>query len=285
MSFMSTSEIQLSYVVPVYFNQRNAHTLIDLLLRYNAYAREVISHIQFVIVDDGSPLPIEIPPEINLNISLYRITTDIRWNQCGARNLGVLYAKSPRILLSDSDHYFPEKLLRAIVYSRIPQKTLYKFKRVNQQGVAIDKALNIFYMSKSAFFQTLGYDEEFSGNYGYEDLYFIKLQRRIGNTIRYFTRFKKIVATEVDRELSYHSLARDKEINYALYRKKKELMKSRDPFISHSRTFLQFDWTLVEERLAESSRTPLDQCLFPEIEPVGFPQAHGICPSSIVSGG
>ncbi|EKD38003.1 MAG: hypothetical protein ACD_75C00905G0001, partial [uncultured bacterium] len=33
MSFMTTSEIQLSYVVPVYFNQRNAHTLIDLLLR------------------------------------------------------------------------------------------------------------------------------------------------------------------------------------------------------------------------------------------------------------
>lgn len=249
MSFMDTSDIRLSYVVPVYFNQRDAHTLIDLLLRYNSYAKEVISHIQFVIVDDGSPLPIEIPPEINLNISLYRITTDIRWNQCGARNLGVVYAKSPRILLSDSDHYFPEKLLRAILNSRIPKKTVYKFKRVDQQGLAIAKAMNIFYMSKSVFFQTLGYDEEFSGNYGYEDLYFLDLQRRIGNSIRYFTRFKKIVATEVDRELSYHSLARDTEINIALYRKKKELLKGRDPFVSHSRTFLQFDWTLVEERL------------------------------------
>ncbi len=248
MSLMASSDIQLSYVVPVYFNQRDAHTLVELLLRYNSYAKDVISHLQFVIVDDGSPLPVEIPPEIKLNLSLYRITTDIRWNQCGARNLGVVYAKSPRILLSDSDHYFPERLLRDILRSRIPQNTVYKFKRVNQQGMAIAKAMNIFYMSKSVFFQALGYDEEFSGNYGYEDLYFLDLQRRIGNSIRYFTRFKKIVATDVDREQSYHSLARDTIINVALYNKKKALLKGRDPFVSHSRAFLQFDWMMVEER-------------------------------------
>lgn len=247
---MNTSNLQLSYVVPVYFNQRDARTLIELLRRYNSYAKEIVSRIQFVIVDDGSPLPIAIPPEIKLNISLYRITTDIRWNQCGARNLGVVYAKSPRILLSDSDHYFPEKLLRDILKSSIPNKTVYKFKRVDQQGQAIAKAMNIFYMSKSVFFQTLGYDEEFSGNYGYEDLYFLDLQRRIGNSIRYFTRFKKIVATEVDRQLSYHSLTRDTVTNGALYRKKKELLKGRDPFESHSRSFLQFEWSLVEERSA-----------------------------------
>ncbi len=248
LSYMNTPDIQLSYVVPVYFNQLNAQTLIELLLRYNSYDREIMAHIQFVIIDDGSPLPIDIPHELKLNISLYRIITDIRWNQCGARNLGVVYAKSPKILLSDADHHFPEKLLRDILNSRIPKGTIYRFKRINQHGVAMRKAMNIFYTSKSVFFQSLGYDEEFSGNYGYEDVYFHDLQRRVGNSIRYFTRFKKIVTTEVNRELSYHSLERDTAINDALYKKKLELLRGRDPFASHSRTFLQFDWRFVEER-------------------------------------
>lgn len=246
---MAATDIRLSYVVPVYFNQRDANTLVDLLLRYNSYAQEVKKAVQFVVVDDGSPLPVNIPPEIRLNISLYRITTDIPWNQCGARNLGVVYARSPRIILSDSDHYFPEKLLRDIAASRIPGKTVYKFKRVDQQGVAIKKAMNIFYTSKAVFFQALGYDEEFSGNYGYEDLYFLDLQKKLGNSIRYFSRFKKLIATEVNRHHSYHSLERATAVNLALYNRKKELLKDGDPFASHSRTFLHFDWKRVEERL------------------------------------
>jgi len=245
---MTISPIQLSYVVPVYFNQQSTHTLIDLLSRYNTYAKEVVAPIQFVIIDDASPLPITIPKEIQLNISIYRITTDISWNQCGARNLGVVYAKSPKIILSDSDHYFPEKLLRNILKSTIPKKALYKFKRVDHHGSGIGKAMNIFYTSKAIFFQTLGYDEEFCGNYGFEDLHFLDLQKRIGNNIRYFTRFTKIVASKIDRELSYHSLDRNTEINRALYENKKELLKADNPFISHSRAFLQFDWALVDER-------------------------------------
>jgi len=246
---MDTSSILLSYVIPVYFNQQSTQTLVELLLRYNSYAKEVMVPIQFVIVDDASPLPIIIPEEIRLNLSVYRIATDISWNQSGARNLGVVYAKSPKILISDADHYFPEKLLRNILKSSIPRKTLYKFKRVDHQGCSIGKAMNIFYTSKSIFFQTLGYDEEFCGNYGYEDVYFFDFQKVIGNNIRYFSRFTKIVANKVDRELSYHSLERNTETNRVLYEKKKELLKVGNPFASHSRAFLQFDWTLVDERI------------------------------------
>lgn len=245
---MDFSKIQLSYIVPVYFNQENADTLTNLLLHYASYAKEVIEHIQFVIVDDCSPLPINIPLAIKLNISLYRIQSDIKWNQCGARNLGVVHAKSPRILLTDSDHRFPEKLLKDILNSRIPKKNIYKFKRMSQQGVAMGKNVNIFYTSKSVFFQALGYDEEFSGNYGYEDVYFNELQRKIGNSVGYFTRFKKIVSCEIDRQSSYHSLQRDTTINEALFKKKMALLQDKDPFVSHSRRFLQFDWRLLWER-------------------------------------
>jgi len=140
-------------------------------------------------------------------------------------------------------------MLKDILRSKVPGKKVYKFKRVEENGRKIRKAMNIFYMSKGVFFDTLGYDEEFAGNYGYEDLYFLALLKRIGNRIRYFTRFQKIIANDVNRDVSYHSLKRDTTVNYNLYQKKVEQLKQGDPMASHSRSFLQFDWTLVEERV------------------------------------
>lgn len=238
----------LSYVVPIYFNQQRTDTLPALLARYAAYGPELTAAIEFVLVDDGSPLPVVLPPELNLNISLYRVCTDITWNQCGARNLGATLARGPRLILSDLDHYFPEELLRAILGSPVPRGVVYKFKRADHQGRPINKAMNIFYTSKGVFFQALGYDEEFCGNYGYEDLHFLALQRRIGNPIRYFTRWKRIVATNVDRGEAYHSLVRDTSVNYALYLHKKALLEEADPYLSHSRSFLRFPWEVVAER-------------------------------------
>lgn len=240
--------LKLSYVVPVYFDQRDATTLVDLLRRYSGYAKEIRRQIEFIIVDDCSPLPLQIPVDLPLNLSLLRITTDIRWNQCGARNLGVVYARSRKLILSDIDHFFTEDLLAAMVKKRLAARTLYKFKRVDGSGRPIKKAMNIFFLSRALFFDGLGYDEEFCGNYGYEDLFFLALQRRLGTRIRYFSRRKKIVASKVDRSRSYHSLTRDKEVNWDLYCRKKELLRQKDPLVAHSRKFLGFSWEKILER-------------------------------------
>jgi hypothetical protein len=242
---MKYNHIQLSYVIPVYFNQNNANTLIRLLELYSSYSQQTMQRIQFVIVDDASPVKVQIPDNLNLNILIFRITSDIQWNQCGARNLGVFLAKSTKVIVSDSDHHFPEPLFRSILKSKNPRKTVYRFKRNDDQGNKKAKAVNIFYTSKSVFFQSLGYDEEFSGNYGFEDVFFFDMQRRIGNKLRYFTRFKRIIETKIDRDQSYHSLVRDTAVNLNLYQRKKALLKSGDPFIAHSRMFLNFGWELV----------------------------------------
>lgn len=243
----SQSGIALSYIMPVFFNQKNINVLLDLLDTYSKYDRALLKQIQFVIVDDCSPIPIEIPDSIQVNYVLYRITTDITWNQAGARNLGVVQAADPRIILTDCDHVFPERLLEKIVKSSIPRKTLYKFKREDATGRSTNSACNIFYTSKSAFFSSLGYDEEFCGNYGYEDVMFRHFQKKVGNDLTYFTRWIKIVSNTIDRENSYHNLVRDTSVNQTLLDEKMKLLKSNNIFSAHSRIFLNFEYTKMAE--------------------------------------
>lgn len=240
-------EIELNYIMPVFFNQRDTNVLTDLLQRYSEMDPDILKRIQFIIVDDCSPIKVEIPEHIHINYQLLRITTDIRWNQGGARNLGVVKAISPKIILTDSDHYFPPKLLSQILDSKIPQNKLYKFKRTDINGNKQQSPCNIFYTSKSVFFSVLGYDEEFCGNYGYEDVMFRHFQHAMGNKLKYFTRLKKIVSTHIDRENSYHSLVRETKVNLGLMEKKLPLLKGKQPFKAHSRLFLNFEYETIKE--------------------------------------
>lgn len=244
---INQSMIELSYIMPVYFNQKDTNVLTDLLESYSKIDPEVLKRIQFIIVDDCSPIEVDIPEHIHVNYQLYRITTDIRWNQGGARNLGVVRAVSPKIILTDCDHYFPEKLLAQILDSKIPRKNLYKFKRTDTNGNKKQSPCNIFYTSKSVFFSTLGYDEEFCGNYGYEDVMFRHFQQKAGNKLKYFIRFKKILSNTIDRENSYHSLVRDTSVNLSLMEKKMKLLNSSNPFSAHSRLFLNFEYEKRKE--------------------------------------
>lgn len=241
------TEIELSYIMPVFFNQKDTDVLINLLKAYSKFDIALLQKIQFIIVDDCSPIEIKIPESINLNYSIYRITTDITWNQGGARNLGVTQAVSPKIILTDCDHFFPENILAQIVKSKIPQKVLYKFKRKSFDGKSKTSPCNIFYTSKSVFFSVLGYDEEFCGHYGFEDVMFRMFQKRAGNSLRYFTRWKKIISNTIDRENSYHSLDRNTSTNSKLMEKKLAASK-KDLFKGHSRLFLNFEYKKVAEK-------------------------------------
>lgn len=251
MKLVRPEQIELSYIMPVFFNQQNTRSLTDLLEAYAKMSPEVTRRIQFVIVDDCSPVEVVIPPSICLNYQLLRIKTDIRWNQAGARNLGVVCAPSSKIILTDCDHFFPEKLLKRILDSKTPVRRLYKFKRTDEAGRPQQSPCNIFYTTKAIFFSTLGYDEEFCGHYGYEDVMFRCFQQRMGNKLRYFTRFQKIVSNAVDREKSYHDLKRDTEVNRVLLEKKQELLKRGEPFCAHSRRFLCFDYEKRKENWME----------------------------------
>ncbi len=244
------TKLELSYIVPVFFNQGNTEMLNDLLRTYSTYSNEILERIQFIFVDDCSPIPIRIPEQFNLNILLLRVIDDIKWNQGGARNLGVMQARTSKVLLTDVDHIFPEVLFRKMLSAKISDK-LYKFKRIDDKGNRVASACNIYFSSKSVFFKSLGYDEEFCGNYGYEDTMFFEFQKKLGTKQPYFNRIDRIIVKKLDNVSNYHTLKRDTETNKILFQKKLEHIKSKSPFLSHSRLFLNFKWEITEERFMQ----------------------------------
>lgn len=243
-SITDKSHIRLTYVTHFYLNQNDASSVISLLRRYENYSPTLLDRIQFVIVDDGSPLTYDIPP-LNLNYTWLKITDDIPWNQAGARNLGVVYAPSDKVLMTDLDHEFPEKTLRYMVRQNECGRHFY---RVFRWGTKTRPHPNIFLISRARFLRFYGYDEEFSGHYGAEDYRFVKLQKYYGTRfIKLSKKYRCFERDDIDRNQAYHSLERDLSHNTPIDVRKKQEILTYGPDAGHSRLFLNFNWMVLHE--------------------------------------
>ena len=239
--------IKLSYITHFYFDQKTPDTLFELLRKYEDYSPEILDFIHFVIVDDCSPLNFDIP-EFQLNITWLRITDDIKWNQGGARNLGVMYAKSDKILISDLDLEFPEHTLEKMITARNPGKHFYKIYRKNKEtGLLRNRHPNTFFMSRARFLRFYGYDEEYSGGYGAEDYRFVKFLKYHGSWQHHLSkRFFCFKREEIDRTTSYHSLSRNFDRNSPIDKRKRSELLEWGPESGHSRIFLNFKWKVCK---------------------------------------
>ena len=216
--------------------------------------------MEFVIIDDGSPLKYEIP-DFNLNLRWIKINEDIKWNQSGARNLGVLSAKSDRLIITDLDHIFYEDTLKFMATYNFKEKEIYKSRRthIHRNGFVAGNypgAGNIYAMSRGDFLKYFGYDEEFAGNYGYEDNFCAEYFDALGFKRKYITKRKYFYRerddNDVNRKSSYHSLNRDDSQNKIIYEKKKEKMKKYGAMVAHSRMFLNFTWQVLSEQFRKN---------------------------------
>ncbi|MDX9786790.1 MAG: glycosyltransferase [Desulfobacterales bacterium] len=233
------SHIRLTYVTHFYLNQTDATSVMDLLKRYETYSPALLDLIQFVIVDDGSPLTYDIP-DLNLNLLWLKITDDIPWNQAGARNLGVIYAPSDKVLITDLDHEFPEETLRYMVQRGECGRHCY---RIFRQGARPHPHPNIFLISRARFLRFYGYDEEFSGHYGAEDYRFVKIQKYHGTRfIKMNRNYRCFERKDINRETAYHSLERDLRFNTPIDARKNREILEYGPNAGHSRLFLNFSW-------------------------------------------
>ncbi len=243
------SHIRLSYMTHFYLNQHSADSVMDLLKRYESYSPDLLDRVYFIMVDDGSPLTYDIP-QLNLNIVWLKITDDIPWNQPGARNLGVTYAPSDKVLITDLDHEFPEETLRYMVNRGECGRNFY---RIYRWGVKQRPHSNVFLISRSRFLRFYGYDEEFSGHYGADDYRFVKLQKYYGTRfVKMNKKYRCIAREDIDLAGAYHSLERDLAHNTPIDARKKEEVLKYGPDAGHSRLFLNFNWTVVEEHLRQS---------------------------------
>lgn len=167
--------------------------------------------------------------------------------------MGVIYAKSDRIVISDLDHIFPKAILHYMAYRRHPGRNLYKIYRTCQESGKIIRAhWNIFYLSRARFLRLYGYDEAFAGQYGFEDLWLSRFQKYRSSKQRYLPKKYRCLERELDRTKSYHSLVRDMTKNHEMYNSKKSEFKSYGKEFGHSRAFLNFTWQV----LYQHSRNP-----------------------------
>ena len=252
------SRIGLTYITHFYLNQSSTVTIFDLLKKYAAYDPAVLDRVQFVIVDDGSPLKYEIPP-LGLNLTWLKVRQDIPWNQAGARNLGVTYARSDKILITDVDHEFPEATLRHMVEHAHCGRRVYKFWRYTPESPGKLKRghPNIFFLSRARYLELHGYDEEFAGSYGAEDFRFMKWQKVHGSVSPHLARaYFAIEREKIDRKTAYHSLHRDHSFNTPVDLRKQYESQWHGFDAGHSRMFLEFEWDVLSRQQRPPSKAP-----------------------------
>ena len=250
------SHIELTYVLAVYFDAGESTALTSLLRSYLAYDKGILDRLQFVIVDDGSPFPVKLPNDLDLNILLIRINEDIPWNQPGARNLGVVYARSDKLLLTDLDHEIPEQTFKYTLTMNNPGRTIFKMRRVDPLNPNRRPHPNTFVLSRARFLRYYGYDEEFTGHYGFDDSMFWRWQRNHGTRFRYLPPSCHATCRILPREQG-HLLERDLAHNRAIAEQKKRLWKTYGYEAGHSRRFLGFTWNIVDDHRRNNPPAPL----------------------------
>ncbi len=213
-----------------------------------------MQHIQFVIVDDGSPIDYEIP-KFDLNLTWIKIDRDIRWNQSGAKNLCMLYARSNNVVISDVDHIFPEHTLAWLSKRNIKHKRFYKVYRKRDDGKIIKGHSNLFYLSRARWFELFGMDEEFAGAYGAEDFRFVKNFKNHGTIQSYIPKEYYCQIRDLDRDKSYHTLVRDLSFNTGVDTRKRMEADYFGADYGHSKSMFNYTWHILADY--EYSITPL----------------------------
>ena len=119
----------------------------------------------------------------HLKISAWRIGVDVPWNMPEANNLAVRETKTEWALRCDLDVVFEQRALEDILFRFAPEAgCLYDFQCVVRHKDAreerTDPHPNVWLFRRTDYFTVGGYDEYFSGHYGYEDIEFHKRARK-----------------------------------------------------------------------------------------------------------
>jgi hypothetical protein len=236
--------IRLSYVVPVYINKPNAEDVLAIFKRYASYKKEILDRVLFVVADDGSPVKYDFP-KLGLNLIYLKIDEDISWNNPGARNLGVVFAKSDKVFISDIDHELDEKTFEIFLKMPSPQKDLWRIPRFTVKGEKLRLPhANTFLLSRGHFLKHFGYDEAFCGHYAGDDVFLAKYLKTYGGRIRTLhngARATKVEYPAKDGETFTHTLVRDKTYNKSIFLAKMASMRKFGRYADgHSREFLNF---------------------------------------------
>ena len=231
-------------LVHPYYNHKE--TFAYQLRQWEQFSDNAKKNIEIIVVDDGSPeFPCN-PPKTLVDLKVFRIKEDIIWNTAGSANLGAKEAKYDWIMHVDFDLGLnaknADKLLKLdfnnpkVVYWPMTwHETSRGFQKYGQPHC------NGFLMNKKTFWEAGGFDEDFSGCWGGQDIMFhlvscppLGLEKKI---------LENIVLERMVRcsDAKVKNVYRDREdsVNW------KKFYDKRDGLIPQSTNILRFKWEQV----------------------------------------
>ena len=205
------------------------------LSNFRAMDAADLERLEFLVVDDCSDQPLAVEHD-DLPVRTFRITTDIPWNMAGAKNLLRNQAKAPWLLFFDIDNLLPASEIKTLITSlgSLNEQTVYMFQRI-YDDVNVDSHINTFLIHRNVLNAVGGFDEDFCGHYGYEDVFFHHLLVQKG-----VDRILLMDLTFVQGSARTETLNRDMERNNILTQKK---VASKE---GTSERQLRFEWVLLD---------------------------------------
>lgn len=158
----------VTFVYPYY---QNREFFTQQLAGWFRYPEALRAHLSVIVVDDGSPEPLEHIKARPFALRQFRIARDIPWNWLAARNIGMHHAAHGWCLMTDMDHVVPAETAEALVFGQHDPTVAYAFSRVEHTGETVHPHSASWFLKKSLFWQIGGYDESYSGSYGTDGLF------------------------------------------------------------------------------------------------------------------
>lgn len=169
---------KLAVLIHIYNAQQVTQEQVDAWATLSHAQTEIM---EFLVADDCSSTPLELR-SYGLPLRLFRITTDIPWNMAGAKNL--LHAKSTAewLLFFDVDNRADPALLAQLAQQvdQLDPNTIYMFPWILDGREQEQPHINTFLIHRTALDRIGGFDEDFCGHYGYEDVLFHHVAQRAG---------------------------------------------------------------------------------------------------------
>jgi len=156
----------------------------------------------YVIVDDGSPTPLQID-----YARVYRIPVDIFFN-LDAINLSVLKATGDYIFRQDLDHWADYDKMAEL---ELPEKTIFHFERLCNNKFLPPNPSHIL-IRKADYIAIGGWNTIYSGYYGCCDNDFVRRAQQMGYTFKLAP-----MLIEASTRLSTPDITRDPRHNRKIY--------------------------------------------------------------------
>jgi glycosyltransferase involved in cell wall biosynthesis len=174
----------LSLIFPYYDNPK---MLAYQLEYYAQLPDQVASKVEIVLVDDASsqyPAADLVPQKYPMRLSVFRIDKDKPWNQDAARNIGAYEATGEFLLLTDIDHVVPVDTLENLLMMEDRDSVITLARKAHFSEKVVHSHVNSYVMTRKAFWEIGGYDEDFWGIYGSDWIYRRQVQKRFPIVLR-----------------------------------------------------------------------------------------------------